>query len=604
MLETNWISVKSPGVLGWNNFDEAESIDPQESPLVDNAIYDGGFTSPRPGSSLFAEKPTGETGSPLQLIETRTSDGLEYLVGIYDNHFYLYHPTIEDWVRINPTYIPTQTEDLYGYQVWNNGRSDDRLYACNGVDNFIRWDICVSTVAIVATAGDPTVTLVDATRFPAIGTVVFKSGGNEFSQAYTSKLGNVITLTVPLTQNLAIGDATVSQAVEVPAMEVGRIVVKHSSRLFVMNYFGGETTGWYSVLNDPEDYTTGSDIGDASTFVIADGNGAIIGGHDFGTYLVIEKEDSLHRFEIIVDSTLASKLDKITPLISGWSMGPLGQESTIKMQNRLLYPTKTEGFFSVSPETSGDSASSGVSIISKKIQTYVTQSAVYTACRSIAYRQKALWAIGRFGATENSYVLMFDTMRNAWSRFSGWAVKDWAGINGNLYYMENGTGDVYHCFDKSFNDANNPYTVSFSTPRYNFGAPVQPKIESLVYVQGYMTPASEFYIDALFNEGGTLDTQTFRINKDTEGLQFSEPLTDELGIATLGTVAAGYVALMEIGNISFFRGYLGIKVANGFYNLQLNCRSNKEAFWAVTGIGFNPDVVNAVPALMVMSPMA
>lgn len=119
-----------------------------------------------------------------------------------------------------------------------------------------------------------------------------------------------------------------------------------------------------------------------------------------------------------------------------------------------------------------------------------------------------------------------------------------------------------------------------------------------------MTPASEFYIDALFNEGGTLDTQTFRINKDTEGLQFSEPLTDELGIATLGTVAAGYVALMEIGNISFFRGYLGIKVANGFYNLQLNCRSNKEAFWAVTGIGFNPDVVNAVPALMVMSPMA
>ncbi len=138
---------------------------------------------------------------------------------------------------------------------------------------------------------------------------------------------------------------------------------------------------------------------------------------------------------------------------------------------------------------------------------------------------------------------------------------------------------------------------------FDFGLMAQPKTEDVVYLQGYLTPAASFYVDIFFNEGGELDKQTFLISKDTERIQISSPLTNAAGEFIPGQPAAGWVITAEIGDLSFFRCYLGIKNKNGFFNLQPQFRSNCAAFWGVTGIAFNPVPAEQIPSLMVISPV-
>ena len=602
--QEQWIDYQAPCLGGWNNFLEAEAIGDQDAADVLNVVYDGGFLSPRPGSVLFAAKPTGETAAPLQIMEAITSDGLEYLVAVYGASFYVRNPLTETWVKINQTYTPTETDVYWGYINWNNGRGDDRLYGCNGIDSFFRWDMCITTVGAAATAGDSTVEVTDGTRFPAGGgTLIIKSGGDEHTEAYTSRTGNVFTLTGTLSEDIAEGESVTLDMIEKASMEKGKILSRHQSRLIVANKFGAETAGWYTVTNSPEDFTVASTVNGASTFVIADGNGGITGLHDFGTFLLIEKEDSHHRLEIIIADDLGSKLDKIQPIISGTSVGTTSQQSTIKMLNGLYYPTRTEGFIQLDPRTSGDSASTGIEVISRKIQNYATENVTYEKCKGVAYRQNAVWAVARKGAAENTFILVYDTLRDAWSRFSGWAVTDFGRVNDKLYYLENGTGNVIECFTKSFNDLNNPYQVSAYTKRFNFGLMSQAKRSDLMYVQGYMTPASEFFIDVFYNEDGINGKQTFKFFKDAEGLLYSDPVTNSLGQPILGEAALGYVSLLEVGNVSFFRTHLSLDLSRGFYNVQARMYSNKEAFWAVTGIGFAPVPVKVADNSMVMSPI-
>lgn len=589
---------------GWNVFDDSSMIDDGEVAEIKNATFDGGFISPRKGSELVTAKPDGESGDPLQVIVAKTSDGLEYLVTIYDNHFYLWHDDNEEWLRINQTYVPAETDLPYGYVNWNNGRGDDRLYGCNGVDNYFRWDPCVTTSSGTNSLGATTFTVTDGTRFPSTGTLVIKGSGTEFTEAYTARVGNVFTLTNTLDETVPDGSSVTIMMVEKSAIETGKVVAKHQSRLFSMNYYGGETTIWYSVQGDPEDFSTGTGIEDAGTDVLSDGNGEIKGAHDFGEFLVIEKEDSYHAFKFVISDDLASKLSQIVPILSGQSIGPLSQLSTIKIQNTLMYPTRTQGFLSAIPTLSGTNTGVNLTILSQKIQPYVKQSVDYDSCRGIGFDQKAIWAVAIEGGSANTIILIYDILRNAWTKIErSWAVKDWAYKDKKLYYLDNSTGSIYQVFTEGYNDNNNPYLTEFYTKRFDFGIMARPKVQDLIYVQGFMTPMTDLFVDVLFNESGTLQKQTFQINKDTENLLMSSPITDTSGNLIPGNVILGWVSINKIGNLSFFRCYLGINIGNGYYNLQCRVYQNKAAFFGVTGMAFNPKEADLIPAEAVISPI-
>lgn len=597
-----WVNFNGIGKQGLNVFDDASLINDLQLTEAENITYDGGLISPIKGSTLLFSRPDGETGEPLQLITPKTSDGVEYIVVVYANHFYLWHDENEELIRINNSYVPVETDLPYGNVNWNNGRGDDRLYGCNGVDNFFRWDICVTTSSGTNTSGASSFTVTDGTRFPNTGTLVIKGSGASFTEAYTSRSGNVFTLTNTLNETVPAGSSVTIDMVEKSGMEVGKIVGKYQQRLISCNYYGGETTGWYSVQTNPESFTTGTNVEDASTFVISDGNGEITGFHDFGAFAVIEKSDSIHRLEIIIDETLGSKLDKITPILSGESLGPISQLSTLKILNTLYYPTTTNGFISLYPAGTGSDTSVNYKTLSQPIDPLLDTLNLVTS-RAAATSNKAFWAVSIKDGNQNTKVLIYDALRDVWSIRTGWAVKDFTVKDDVLHYLDSSNGRVFECLNEGYHDNSNPYQVNFATKRFDFGVMSEPKTGDLVYVQGYMTPATKLYLDVLFNEGGNLGTQTFLISKDTERLQFSAPLTNALGEFILGTVPMGWAALQEIGELIFFRAYLGINPGNGWFNIQIRGRHNVGTFFGITGIAFLPRKEAVIPADMVISPV-
>jgi len=433
--------------------------------------------------------------------------------------------------------------------------------------------------------------------------LLIQDGATTTIVPYISKSVNTLTLTKAIGVAIADNASVTLMLIPKNVIPKGKILAKHQLRLFSSNYYGGETNIWYSVQGNAEDFTVGSTVAAAATTVISDGNGEVTGLHDFGEFLVIEKQDSLHRFNIKVSADLGSKLDEIIPLVSGQSLGPIRQATTVKVLNSLMYLTNTEGFISLYPQSSGGQSGVKYEIVSSKIQSYITDQASFDKCRGVVFDQKVLFAHATVGGSQNTKILVYDTLRQIWSLISGWAIADFTVKDNELLFLENGTGNVYQAFTSSYHDNGSAYVSEFYTKQFNFGAFSRPKTGGPIYIQGFMTPATDLFVDVLYNEGGELKTQTFNIDKDTARLYYSSPLSAALGQPIMGLPILSSTVLAEIGDVSFFRCYLGVSVRHGFYVIQLRIYSNKQAFWAVSGIGFNPSLSPVIPGENIIDPI-
>jgi hypothetical protein len=599
MVKNNdqFLSVRKPATGGLSTFDDPQDIQDTDSPEMLNIVLDGGIASTRPGSSLYLAKPAGETAEPLQTIKVKSSDGIEYVIAIYGNDFYL--DANDTWVKINSTYTPASTNLIYGYVAWNNGRADDRLYVSNGTDNTARWTMALDTVKANTLTAATTLEVNDGTRFPTSGTLIINGTSGPFAKAFSGRTGNVFTLTGTLGQNVSAGAQVTMMLEEKSGMKKGKILTRHQRRLFTSNYYGGEVVTWYSETDNPEGYA-GTGVVASGNFSLTDGNGEITGAGDFGEYLLISKRDSLHKFEFVYNDSLNAKLDKITPIVSGASMGPYSNSSSIKVLNKLYYPTETEGFFALDPKATGSQSSTGVDIISSGIQNYLTEKISYEKARVQNWKQKIYWAVSSDESVENNLVLVYDTIRKSWTKYNGWNVKDWFVKGNKLYYLDSIDGNIY-LSHTGYTDNNNPYQTILYTKRYSFDQPADPKVLDKIYVEGYVNISSTFYVDVLFNEGGRLHTQTYEI-KGSDDFVFKPNLLG-LGQNMLGVIPLGWVALSDIGQLGIFRCYLSVSNSQGFYNIQLRFRSDKAGSqWGISGYSFNPTLEGVTPNLLAVSP--
>lgn len=157
--------------MGINTIVDQHDIKDQESPDMQNMYFDMGVIGVRPGSKLFATKPAGETGEPLQIILAKTSDGVNYLISVYTsgtttNNFYLWDNLNSQWLPINGTYLPTFTAVSYfGSQSWDYAYSMDSLYLGNGFDDMCRWKMSLGYTSEDVVSSGSTLPMVDASRF-------------------------------------------------------------------------------------------------------------------------------------------------------------------------------------------------------------------------------------------------------------------------------------------------------------------------------------------------------------------------------------------------------------------------------------------------------
>jgi len=598
MKKEEFLSLRQIGSSGWDNFSDPQDIKDTSVSDALNVVFDKGYATPRKGRKLSWEKPTAETNSFLNIFTAKASDGTNYFIGCYAPNFYFRDEVNDQWVKINSSYSPSSTYKAYsyGYENWNAGISSDVLYACNGYENFIKWQISVGYISTQAIAGSTTITLTDATKFGTSGSIVIKQpNSSEFATTFSSKSGN--TLTVPfLTQTIDAGACVVSQILEVAAMDKGKIIKKFQGRLIVANSNGGECTLSGSEVGNPENFSTGTDADDPFSQVITDGNGGIVGVDDFGEYLLISKSNSLHKLAIQIsqdaDGTSYKTITTV-PVVSDISSGPAQPDARIKKNNKLYFATSTEGILAINPDITGSQTSVQTEILSMPIQPFVLNQN-FSQTKTTSFNQKVLFS--STSDTTADTVLVFDLLRNVWTKFNNWNVKDWGVYNDKLYFGSRIDDAIYECFTSTKIDEKSPFEAYITTKSFDFGQGAMPKTTGLVFVSGYISPTEVLKFDVILTTGDSIVTIPYSI--DGSGNLTVSAIPAPLAAIMMGVQILGSAQIID-PLTGLFRAYLAIPSRYGFFTMQLKIYSTVNGTdWGLTGLGFAPWIEQKPPKVL------
>lgn len=613
-------SIRKPGSKGMNTLDPATDIDDQEMANTRNTVISNGVAEPRMGSTLLIGKPAGETAQPLTTLEIRASDGTNFIIVIYGTSFYLYDPgngtTTPQFIKINGAVTPVQTNLPYGQANWNNGYGDDRMYFCNGRDHMFKWRQGLDYLKNTTAGADATITLNDSTRFPASGTVIVQAvGGSPVALPFSAndKATGILTLTGTVGSIIPAGAAVAMGVDDVSSTFIGKIMFTWQRRLVLLNRYGVETGVYYSDVGAPEGFAAGG-VDGGGAFQFSDGDGPITAGLDFGDYALIGKPNGWSQFDFIINDALNAKLVRLTPMISGQSAGTIIHQGCVKVLNKLMYPTPTEGMLQINPTQTGQNSSIDLKILSQKINNLWTQTFSIVQARSKYFDQKILTAVGvptvRYNQTpqnqivNNSLIAVYDILRDGYTIWDNLPVTDFVIFNSLLYYLNNSDGGLYQLFPLGIYDDNgNPYGVTIYDRERYFDSPELPKTVDKGYIEGFIDRNTLLFVDAMFNHGGVLAMQTYVIDgSNPDYVQFAQqfPLGSDLPLefAALGTGGLG-----QVDALGSFRVYLDLASRYGFHTLQLRFRTLQAgARYQITGIGFNPKTQYQPPIERVLNP--
>lgn len=583
-----------------------------------NMIFRNGYPESRPGAKVKWFKPASETNSLLNLFRTRDSNGNEYPIAVYAPNFYVRDEVNNQWIKINHTYTPSTTYITYPYSYvnWNQGRSKDVLYAGNGQEDCIKWQISMRYLTIAATIADSTLTIDDATFFPSTGSLVIKeSGGNEIYATLSSKSGNILTLSAPIGTAVSSGAAVTFEITDMSAtLPKGKVMCKNGGRLFIANGRGSECTVSFSVVGNAEDFSTSTGATGSGFEVITDGERDITSLQDFGEYILIQKANSAVKLSFEINADLNAFTTKIVPVFQDVSMGPANSYCTIKKNNLLYFVTPKEGVYSMDPGITGQQTSVKTDVVSMPIQNYITTLDM-TNSRATSFNQYLLWTAASQSVSDK--VLVYDIVRSklkgkdVWTFFDDWQVQDWMVHNDSeLLFADKQTGSIVQAFDSDYSDtlalnSPAPYVTSFISSRYDHGFyqtsygstmnkyPSKFKRSDLLHVQGYMTVGT-IYVDIMYEENGKLQKIT-KSWSSVDDLVY-QGLSPALAMMMLGLPIMGGTIIDDLDNLGIFNFYIPTPIKYGYTNITFKFYSNVAGLrWGLTGYGFNPMVQNGIP---------
>lgn len=603
-IPPKFINIKPYGLGGLVTKYDPQDLDESQSPDLANVILDNGYVQPRYGSTLLLAAPTGETAKPTQLLVARTSDGTAFMISVFEGQrFYLLDPQAPQWINITGTL--TQTEALsYGSKSWNNNITDDRFYMGNGTDQNLKWLMFLSYLSVAALATDTTLTLTDTTHLAPTGTVLV----NGISVAYTANapLTGVLTLAAPVGTAIPNGTAVTNPITQLSTDDspAGSIFERFQGRLMITGGLNAENTLNGSVAGDPENFTTGADAGDAFLEQITDGNGNLTDLVNFGQFLLLCKEDSLNQLEITFSSDLTSQLLTIQPLVVGTSVGPTSSLLDMQSDNVLYFPSRQNGIYALNPATTGSNSSTDIQTISDNIyNTLVLPNWSFANGRGTVYDRKLWWLASTLdNQAANDQVLIYDLVRQVWLLFNNWNAADIKEFSNQLYFISTDDGGLYFYDKTSYQDARGgsalEYEASHYSPRFDFGDPSNTKRQALIFLAGYIDIEADFYVDVLFNEGGSLAVVTYHIEGSNASIVDIVPSAG-IGFRPIGQAPIGGIVPTSIG---ILKAYLDIPVSNAYFVVQVRLYSNDlNANWGVHLVGFNPEAVERVPPERIIS---
>lgn len=581
---------------GMMTLDEANQIPDDACVFAQNVdISSGGGFGPRKGCTRFGNKTEG-SGKILSTHTFKLRNGTQIPIRVRDTGsvgvWEWYNPTATAWEILTPTSTALSRTARWTFVDWNTS-SEDRVYACNGVDAYRKWTGITSTVASNTAT---TLTLADASSFPSSGDVIVDGTSYSYSGKSTNQLTGLSSLPA-FTVGEGVAIATTAPSITA-SPGVSQIMFAWEGRLWVLK----NSVLAYSKSGNPEDFGYASPRvpgdGGLEDFPEGGGYGTGLAGRDEN--LIIMKEDVLRPFRFEQFDVDQNEVPVSRPLGFSADIGPQHFASVSSYLKEIFYVSRKGGLRQLTQALqTSQGTSEGLDVfdiydaIRPTIQNYNFNDAV-----TVVYDKKVLVACkSDQSVTVNDIVIVYDIRTKGIVLYKGWQVNDWFIYDGDLYFGGSSEPNTFKCFD-GYTDDGGPIESVFRTKRFDFGEPAIRKEIPLIFVQGLIADGTTITATINIDENGT--RAQIERNIDSEGAYVLETVTNELGINELGVEPlAGTID--EVGELNTFRVYMTVPIKYQ-YNTDIIFRCTSEGGrYKITTIAPNPKAQGEPPANLKLS---
>jgi hypothetical protein len=402
---------------------------------------------------------------------------------------------------------------------------------------------------------------------------------------------NIIILESPITINAPTGTPVTAAVRFAPIPYFGNVVLVWLGHLVIATSQGLVV---FSKAGDPLDFT-GAFSG------VSDGlGGRITDMRTFGQFFMAATQDEMEVGQAIVNPTFTAIGVFFTSYLAGQGMGAISSAGVILYNNQYYYPTLTNGILALTPSFTGTSSSAGIEVLTDVIQNLYKS---FTFERGRAFNRKLYWVVSTAATPESpaqTYYLVYDMVRKAFTLCQHPSIdaviyKDQLclfGTDGNIYQGE------YDSYEDEIGGESVGYLVEAFSKRYDFGDPSLPKDALYCMVQGRILTGTTLYVDILYNEGGSLGKQTYKIVGEPSSSYFTLPAWSTLGSSPFA------VQVLGGGNLAVgdYRVYLQLNKSFKAHNFQLRFYTEKAGSYWTVGI-VSPNVeLSTIPTENVISP--
>lgn len=559
---------------------------------VNEDIGTKGSFGPRKGSALIGVENTGN-GKILSETSMRLRAGDEIQVRVRQDDDL--DKSVVEWYNSRTNtynlFIDSLTQSLRMIFIPWNTSSEDRLYMCNGTDNWHKWK---GIISYIDSNDATTLTLESTADFPASGNVWI----NGVSYAYTAKSATQLTGLVGLPAfAVDTGVALAAESVAGMSSFKSNKAIGYAGRLWVAIGTGL----FYSKSGNPEDFTysTPRVVGDGGVEDFPEGGGTITGLAVRDDVLIIMKPDILRTFQF--DRTdVANEFPVSKPLGYSYDIGPASFHSVTTYLKEVFHVSRKAGLRQLTNVLSASStaqAAFDILDLYEDIRNTLTNTDFGDAV-TVVYEEKVLVAFKETSASAgNDLVLVKDRKTGGLGIYRGWFVNSWTIRAGKLYYGSSISPNSYECFS-GWSDVDNPINVRRITKRFDFGEPSRQKSMGLIYIDGRIGDGTIINVKIRLNENGKRTIIERNIRWD--GAYVSPSTTNTLGEWELGINPIGGL-LEEDDDLNFFRVYLTVPIKY-HYNFDLDITSVENgARYKIITIAPNPRIMKEPNAKLKLS---
>lgn len=465
-------------------------------------------------------------------------------------------------------------EWTYGV-ISETGDINSRLNFCNGIDDWRNWtgvfgkfsslDNTAHTLTIQGTTSLADLGFTATGSFTINGVHITYTGLTD--QTFTG-CGDMAAL------SLTTGDIIVQK----PTLMNGVTIVKsslmtvHDGRIHARSEVK-KSVSHYSKLDNPDDWTTGSNDGDGGAKEIEQGGPITAYARDEEQIYILKKRmitilkyvSGGNRIDVPAYSTFKPTDDKSI------TVGAISAKSTFHAPNGIIFTSPDKQLVFLKRDEGIDYPQK--SDLSDGIKP-TFQIGVHDEAVGICYNSKVFYAYKQDSKSSyNDTVLVYDLINNIWfPPIIGWNVSDWTIVNGELHFHSSINSNSYRVFSDKVDDGE-AFTSTLRSWYEDFGLPQEQKVVSYVLVEIYMQENSEVMASILYDEDGHSGQEEFILKGTDEDNKFGSSEYNPFGFNSFGTERFGSNA--DISGMKKYRYILELKKNIEFFNIALQLSTEK-----------------------------